>query len=81
MEDTVSATIDDALPSKEELESKAIALALKVINENETWAQQDRAVYTSEVMERELDRLFPVETFLERKKHSHEGILKLPEDR
>jgi hypothetical protein len=80
MEETMSAGFDNAQPSKEELESRSIALALKLISEDQTWAQQDRAVYTSEVMERELDRLFPVETFLERKKHSHEGTLKLPED-
>ena len=77
MEDKVSAAFDDAQPSKEELESRAIALALKLISQDETWAQQDRAVYTSEVMERELDGLFPVESFLERKR---QHVLETPED-
>jgi hypothetical protein len=76
MEDTRSAAFDDELPNREELESRAIALALKLINEGETWAEQDRAVYTSEVMERELDSLFPVESFLEKKRH----VLECSED-
>ena len=78
MDETRLTTPDNGQPSEEQLESRAIALALKLVNESETWARQDRAVYTSEVMEKELDRLFPVETFLERKKHSHEGISKPP---
>lgn len=77
MEDTLSAALDTSLPSREEFESRAIALALKLINEDETWAQQDRAVYTSQVMERELDSLFPVESFLEKKR---QHVLALPED-
>lgn len=38
----------------------------------ERWCEQERAVYTSEVMERELDALFPVDEFLARK-HAQEA--------
>lgn len=77
MNETRLTTPDDAQPSEEQLKSRAIALALKLVNESETWAQQDRAVYTSEVMERELDGLFPVESFLEKKR---QNVTKATED-
>ena len=51
----------------EMLESELLGLALKLTSEFEPWAEQDQAVYTSEVMERELERLFPVDTFLKGK--------------
>jgi hypothetical protein len=77
MNETRLTTPDNGQPSEEQLESRAIALALKLVNESETWARQDRAVYTSEVMERELNDLFPVESFLERKR---QNVLKTTED-
>lgn len=65
--DEAKATANDD-SAEEKLESDLLGLALKLTAEFEPWAEQDRAVYTSEVMERELERLFPVDTFLERKK-------------
>jgi hypothetical protein len=58
----------DTKATKEELDSQSIALALKVTEVPETWGNQDRGVYTSEVMERELDKLFPVDQFIQKKK-------------
>ena len=66
--DEAKATAKDDSTKEEKLESELLGLALKLTAEFEPWAEQDRAVYTSEVMERELERLFPVDTFLERKK-------------
>ena len=46
------------------LEAELLGVVLRLTSEFEPWAEQDQAVYTSEVMERELERLFPVDTFL-----------------
>ncbi len=68
MVDPISESSEDVLPTQEELESESIALAMRLVSEFKSWAGQDRAVYTSEVMERELDDLFPVDSFLEKKR-------------
>ncbi len=66
--DKASVPANDNDAKSDKLEAELFGLALKLTSEFEPWAEQDRAVYTSEVMERELERLFPVDTFLERKK-------------
>ena len=81
MNDEDPTPANDLLLTKEERQSQSIALAVKLATEFQTWAEQDRAVYTSEVMERELDKLFPVETFLERKRRLQENFLDPAENR
>jgi hypothetical protein len=69
--DKASVAANDNDAKSDKLEAELFGLALELTSEFEPWAEQDRAVYTSEVMERELERLFPVDTFLERKKLRH----------
>ena len=47
-------------PTAEELR-----LIAAVFRSEDDWASQPRAVYSGEIMERELDKLFPVEVGLE----------------
>jgi len=75
MNDEDESSSRNGASTNDELESQAIALAVKLASEFKPWAEQDRAVYTSEVMERELDKLFPVDTFLERKRCIRENNL------
>ncbi len=55
-----------------DIESARIALLLQVQEPSTSWAHQERGVYTSEVMEAELNRLFPVDTFLENRNAHNE---------
>ena len=50
---------------KSDLSAEELRLIAEAFRSEDDWAYRPRAVYTGEMMERELDELFPIEVGLE----------------